>query len=405
MELLSDRYLISPNSRRTCGSWSSSRVSFVCILLFLVAGIDSWNLQLHGGTIVSGATAASGRSASRTVESICKNGAENETTCTCAASVPKGHDTSVLTGSRPEESTESSPKTAELVFSGPTNTLTLICEGGGTPVPNPATSPSDKVCPSSAEIDKCSKNQDSGNNPVSITTLLTGENADLIKWVDNKATHNKKSYSLTIPGVNLPLTDKAFSVGCLTNGDASTVACKVTVNLVKLSQTTGDTVECAYGATSNAYRQQVTLSPTQNTLTLVCGKDSAILPTAYQTIFCSAGNAQESCSDTYQSIMPQYEEDWWTLSPSESGTYHLEIPSDMFPEEEKRIVVGCKYTQSASGPGQRDEGEVAAKNRICNVDVTIAASKSAASDAIVPSVMFSGLSSVVMLGVGFPFLN
>ncbi|KFG28361.1 SAG-related sequence SRS10 [Toxoplasma gondii RUB] len=172
-----------------------------------------------------------------------------------------------------------------------------------------------------------------------------------------------------------------------------------------VSQTIRNTIVCAYGANSNACRQQVTLSPTQNSLILICGKDSATLPTKFQKNFCPTGTeAEASCAETYQSINPQYEESWWTESTSARGTYKLEIPTDKFLEEGQKIVICTKDSQS---PGQthRDAGDAASGKSICIVDVTIPANTSGTSDVIIPSPLRMTVSAVVVLGVGFLFLN
>ncbi|CBZ49735.1 srs domain-containing protein [Neospora caninum Liverpool] len=395
---LGDRYSISLDRRRSYGFGSSCRATFGCLLLFfVVAGVDCGSMRRNGSAVVPTVGAASGQdsepSTGENANNICQSESEGVTVCTCVESEGRGRQVSKVPG----ESPVSTLKEASLTFSGSTNKLTLICDGKHVPDYSKG-----KVCPADADMSKCRNDgSPAENQPVSLADLLSGENPASIHWINDTAPQGKKSYSLTIPGSNLPLSEKAFSVGCMkkTNSDAS---CKVTVNLVKLSQTTGNTVECAYGATSNASRQQVTLSPTQNTLTLICGNDSAILPTDYRTHFCSTGNAQESCAETYESIIPQYEDSWWTTSSPENGTYKLAIPSDMFPEEEKRIVVGCKYAQSKAG---KAEGGGTSTSSICNVDVTISASTSAASGASVPSVKGMALSTAVVLGAGFLFLN
>ncbi|CBZ49739.1 srs domain-containing protein [Neospora caninum Liverpool] len=393
MELLSDRYLRYLSNRRSFGSGSRCRASFACTLMFLLVVFDYADMKREAGVFVSGVLAATGQSSEATAESICQSDGENTTICTCADSQ------TIVSGL--SAGAANSLKEASLTFSGPTNKLTLICEGKH--VPDYSTTGKGKVCPANADLNKCGNNgSPPANQPISLADLLRGENAASINWVGDTASSDNKSFSLTVPGNNLPLSDKAFSVGCMKTNPNSNVSCKVTVNLVKLSETTGNTVECAYGATSNASRQQVTLSPTQNTLTLICGNDSDILPTDYRTHFCSTGNAQESCAETYESIIPQYEDSWWTTSSPENGTYKLAIPSDMFPEEEKRIVVGCKYAQSKAG---KADGGGETTTSICNVDVTISASTSAASDASVPSVKCMALSTAVVLGAGFLFLN
>ncbi|CBZ49737.1 srs domain-containing protein [Neospora caninum Liverpool] len=400
---LGNRYSISLDHRRSNGSGSRCRVTFGCLLLFfVVAGVDCGGMRRNGSVVVPMVGAASGQdsepSTGENANNICQSESEGVTVCTCVESEGKVRQVSRAGAEAPV----STLKEASLTFSGPTNQLTLICEGKHVPDYS-STDQKGKVCPADADMSKCRNDgSPAATQPVSLADLLRGENAASINWIGDTASSDNKSFSLTVPGNNLPLSDKAFSVGCMKKSGNSDASCKVTVNLVKLSQTTGNTVECAYGATSNASRQQVTLSPTQNTLTLICGNDSDILPTDYRTHFCSTGNAQESCAETYESIIPQYEDSWWTTSSPENGTYKLAIPSDMFPEEEKRIVVGCKYAQSKAG---KADGGGETTSSICNVDVTISASTSAASDASVPSVKCMALSTAVVLAVVFLFLN
>ncbi|KEP61239.1 UNVERIFIED_CONTAM: SAG-related sequence SRS10 [Hammondia hammondi] len=369
-----------------------------------VAAVDDADMHRHGSFLVPGVCAAAGLGArpdtGESAHSICHGEGDNVTVCTCVDS--KGEN--IQRAGESEEAPVVSIKTADLVFSGQTNKLTLICEGAH--VPDNSVNGADKVCHRGADIDKCAEGASIPSNAsISIKQLLTGEKAESIKWLANPDHENNKSYSLTISGNNLPLTDKAFSVGCLNKGNTSKAACKVTVTLAKVSQTTGNTVECAYGANSNASRQQVTLSPTQNSLILICGKDSAILPTKYKKNFCPTGTeAEASCAETYKSIIPQYEESWWSESTSATGTYKLEIPTDKFPEKGQKIVIGCKDAQS---PGQthRDAGDAASGKSICNVDVTIAGNTGGTSDVAIPSPTRMTVSAVVVLGVGFLFLN
>ncbi|PFH36097.1 SAG-related sequence [Besnoitia besnoiti] len=281
------------------------------------------------------------------------------TTCTCSDAA------AAASAAAASESKQSA------TLSKDTNILSVNCSGGLQFAPT-----GDKhtmVCSAEAgDLKQCN---------VEIVELLAGTPND-VKWkaCDTQERNGKPScQTLTIPQDNLPFVDQKFAVGC-TGEDSTKKVCKVDVTLKAIaSATNGQTVTCAYGAGSNESRQVVTLNPSKNSFTLVCGDKGTVLPTNYDTKFCSSDPAGTSttCDGDYQSILPGFENGWWKKDdPDTPKSFTLSIPVDKFPKEQAKMVVACQQTTpKSSSKIAKDE---IATSSVCRVDVTIEASAFAA---------------------------
>ncbi|PFH36098.1 SAG-related sequence [Besnoitia besnoiti] len=212
---------------------------------------------------------------------------------------------------------------------------------------------------------------------------LLGGDPSSVKWEackEEKAKGAEKCKTLTVPQTNLPFVDQRFAVGCTEEPNNNNKLCRIPVTIkARASATNGQTVTCAYGAGSNESRQAVTLNPSKNSFTLVCGEKGTVLPTNYDTKFCPSDPAGTSttCDGDYQSILPGFENGWWKKDdPDTPKSFTLSIPVDKFPKEQAKMVVACQQTKTKSGSGSPAEG--AATSSVCTVDVTIEASAFAA---------------------------
>ncbi|PFH36091.1 SAG-related sequence [Besnoitia besnoiti] len=222
------------------------------------------------------------------------------------------------------------------------------------------------VCPAEFNtLDDCT---------LDILKLLGGAPKD-VKWkaCDTQERNGKPScQTLTIPQDNLPFVDESFAVGCATVNNGK--VCKIPVTMkARASETNGQTVTCAYGADSNTSRQAVTLSPSKNSFTLVCGDKGTVLPTNYDTKFCYSDpdDTSTTCDGDYQSILPGFENSWWKKVAPTANSFTLSIPVEKFPKEPAKMVVACQQiTKIADSKGV---AEGAATSSVCRVDVTIEA--------------------------------
>ncbi|PFH36093.1 SAG-related sequence [Besnoitia besnoiti] len=295
-----------------------------------------------------------------------------ETTCTCGGQVGE-------TG-----------KNWSAILSKKTNILTLKCGEQMQCVPQAA---GGKVCSASSdELTSCD---------IDLHTLLAGNTKDA-EW---KACPNEGNETtcmkLSLLEENLPSVDQTFAVGCTGSPAKQNVKCKVAVTVeARPSVTEGQTVTCAYGASSNPTRQAVTLSPTQNSFTLVCGDKGEVLPKNYEDVFCSSElkGDQDVCKGDYTSILQAYQKNWWEHDKKANvNSYKLSIPVDKFPTEQSKIVVGCQQKESSSEEMKTTEDAV--KSALCTVDVTIEAS-SASSWSVISGYVFALLVGSCTAAVG-----
>ncbi|PFH36075.1 SAG-related sequence [Besnoitia besnoiti] len=287
--------------------------------------------------------------AAQKVFAECKPGA-NEITCTCS-----------------EASDQQVEETMSATLSQKQNVMKLVCK------PDMACAPeglSKKVCKATDST------LDQGTCDEELSRLLAGSQRD-VSWeeVKEKIQLQGESKSLTVPPQNFPFVDEQFAVGCKASDNEK--KCTFTVTLAaRPTATDGQTVTCAYGASSNQSHQKIKLNPTQNSFTLVCGEKGEVLPTRYEEGFCSSGlkGDEESCEGSYTSVLPGYEAKWWSKHDADNS-YTLSIPNDKFPAEEAKLIVGCR--QKPSSDPAKGATAAAVSSTVCNVDVTIEASSSA----------------------------
>ncbi|PFH36807.1 SAG-related sequence [Besnoitia besnoiti] len=206
-----------------------------------------------------------------------------------------------------------------------------------------------------------------------VKTLLYDETKAL-QWTEGKEGEpSKNTKVLSIPKDNFPFVDGQFLVGC--SDDSSTTKCKVAVTVAaRATETKDQQVTCSYGKDSNKKHQTITLSPSQNSFTLVCGEKGEIVQTNYKKTYCDVSEenaAVKDCHGKYRDILPGYEEGWWTDGEEKSFTFT--IPEDKFPKVGAKMMVQCQKVVEEKP--QEKELQVPApappQDSVCSVDVTI----------------------------------
>ncbi|PFH36104.1 SAG-related sequence [Besnoitia besnoiti] len=279
---------------------------------------------------------------------------DNGTKCTCHAS-----------------DTSSEAKSLTAALSQKKNLLEVVCKSPLAPAP--AALAGALVCAAGADcLTECTAVK--SPSCIDVVSLLSGTREN-VKWKSNpeEVRDVEQSKTLTIPFENFPYTDGHFFVGCTDKNTTTKCTVAVTVE-ARVSTTAGQIVTCAYGAGSNLSHQAVTLSQSQNSFTLVCGEEGEVLPTKYETAYCSA-DAGADCSEDYKSVIPAYERSWWAKN-NDGRSFTLSVPVDKFPTDQTKIVVGCRYKGDSKGSKNSDKD--ASGPTVCSVDVTIEASASAA---------------------------
>ncbi|CBZ52219.1 SRS domain-containing protein [Neospora caninum Liverpool] len=277
-----------------------------------------------------------------------------------------------------------------------TNVLQVSCQGDLQCAPGGLSD--ENVCPENTEhLHQCKTTGGDSSRCIDVNDLLT-DSGNSVTWVEGANTAGHTTKKLTIPTERFPLTDKKFVVGCV-NRAKSADSCKVAVTLAARATAKNDqTVTCAYGASSNKEPQTITLSPSQNTFTLVCGTDGDILPSTYQKKYCSSSenNTTSACEEKdYTSIITTYQETWWQKTPEGTNAYTLEIPPNDFPAEPANIVVGCKKTATTTLKVEEDPSETDSLS-VCKVVVTIEALANSSS-----ATMSGVMASLALGGVAF----
>ncbi|CBZ51157.1 srs domain-containing protein [Neospora caninum Liverpool] len=275
------------------------------------------------------------------------------------------------------DNTDPTPQALAATLSEDQNVLKVSCKNNELQCA-PEQLNGDKVCPQSArKLHECgSSNGSSACIPLSDILVEPGKN---VTWKPDttEASSDSATQQLTVPPENFPYTDKKFVVGCVKKSHDDTDKCRVTVTVAaRASAKKGQTVTCAYGTSSNKEPQTITLSPSQNAFTLVCGADGEIVPSTYQQHYCdsSENGATSDCQERdYTSILTAYQDTWW--QQTENSSYTLQIPPTDFPEEPANIMVGCKKTK-ISKRGQTSETD---PSTVCKVLVTIEASPNSSS--------------------------
>ncbi|CBZ54362.1 SRS domain-containing protein [Neospora caninum Liverpool] len=267
-------------------------------------------------------------------------------------------------------------------------TATLVCSGeNNEAVPKGMK----KVC-SAGEgqtVAKCKSHED-GTVQVTLESLLGSSRS--IEWRKTTQTleeqNNGEEWTLELQEADLPLSDKAFFVGCDKNeahqllsleGKAA-VDCKVDVNVKARpsSVTDNNVVTCAYGKDSNPEPLKVEMTTENNTLTIQCGSEGSLNPESYATQYCDLQGELENCTlKTFEDILPTFAASWWSKGDN-SRSATLTIPQTDFPESEQQFRVGCVYKNETSGGpkpaakgAKTGEAHAAATTSNCNVIVTV----------------------------------
>ncbi|PFH36819.1 SAG-related sequence [Besnoitia besnoiti] len=265
-------------------------------------------------------------------------------------------------------------KTMEADLSQDANKLQIMCKGELKGSPKELEG--EAVCPASTNKKcKCddvpkSRGEDE-TTCIKIGDLLSA-NAGAVSWRAVSVQNSKeKPKLLTIPTDSFALVDEGFVVGCVDQLNTDT-KCKVTVTL-KARATVMDNrkVICAYGAESNGEHKAITLSPSQNSFTLVCGEKGEIVPANYVDAFCPLSEGSTTvatpCGGDYKTILAGYETAWWSDKPE--GSFSFTIPKDKFPESGAKLMFQCQKKSDDSQ--QKPKAEVAKGPSVCSVDVTI----------------------------------
>ncbi|CBZ54532.1 SRS domain-containing protein [Neospora caninum Liverpool] len=275
------------------------------------------------------------------------------------------------------DNTDESPQTFAATLSEDQTVLQVSCKSNAQLQCAPEQLNGDKVCPATAsKLNQCgSSNSSSASIPLSDILVDPGKS---VTWSRDTTESSDQctTQQLTVPKQNFPYTDKKFVVGCVQKS-GNTDQCTVTVTVAaRASAKNGQTVTCAYGTSSNKEPQTITLSPSQNAFTLVCGTDGEIVPSTYQQHYCDSsenGTTGDCQERDYTSILTAYQDTWW--QQTENSSYTLQIPPTDFPEEPANIMVGCKKSK-VSKRGQTSETE---PSTVCKVLVTIEASPNSSS--------------------------
>ncbi|PFH36168.1 SAG-related sequence [Besnoitia besnoiti] len=225
---------------------------------------------------------------------------------------------------------------------------------------------------------------------------------DTIQWTDVSTPGIKKA--LHLESQQLPLTDKAFFVGCHKTPEDTPQKCKVTVNILARESTAEENVaKCAYGAASNnASPLKVDLSEANNTMELVCGNEGSIHPLSYTAKFCT-DKGMDNCSEEYKDILPDFDAAWWTPGEGGGESAKLTIPAAGFPAEDQSFYIGCLHkTQQTESPpvsSSTTPGDAAAVFSPCSVLVTVKAASSDASAVPEASAATAAAAGVALTGI------
>ncbi|CBZ54366.1 SRS domain-containing protein [Neospora caninum Liverpool] len=290
--------------------------------------------------------------------------------------------TCVLTGG---QRSETQTPTA-LTLSKENLAATLRCTGANNEaVPQEMT----EVCSAtvtSPTVATC-KGTNSGGTRVALNTLLGSSRG--IVWQKTSPTAepatNGEERTLQLQETDLPLSDKAFFVGCDKKSTevpepSPTTGCRVDVNVKARPSSVADNnvVICAYGKDSNPEPLHVEMTTDKNTLTIQCGSEGSLNPESYATRYCDLQGELENCaSKSFQDILTTFATSWWSKG-DDSRSATLTIPQTDFPESEQQFRVGCVYKNETSGGpkpaakgAKTGEAHAAATTSNCNVIVTV----------------------------------
>ncbi|PFH36805.1 SAG-related sequence [Besnoitia besnoiti] len=249
-----------------------------------------------------------------------------------------------------------------------------------------------KVCSANfADLAQCKLKSDK-SGCIDVNTLLLSTSPPVNWQPSTNVPGGDQPKVLSVPKEKLPYIDGQFIVGC-SDSKGSTTKCKVAVTVAaRATETKDQQVTCSYGKDSNKKHQTITLSPSQNSFTLVCGEKGEIVQTNYKKTYCDVSEenaAVKDCHGKYKDILPGYEEAWWTDGEEKSFTFT--IPEDKFPMAGAKMMVQC---QKAEEKQVKDPTAPAPQPSVCSVDVIIE-SAGVPSSASVPFV--SGLCNMIVL--------
>ncbi|PFH36803.1 SAG-related sequence [Besnoitia besnoiti] len=301
----------------------------------------------------------------------------------------------VVEGARTKCTCEKQPTTApdlKATISEETNELEIYCKGGLNYAPEGLLG--SKVCSADADDVTTCKAKESKPGCINVNALLVAASTPVEWQPSTSITDQDKSKVLNIPKDKIPYVDEEFHVGCSENN--STTKCKVAVTITARTTKTKDrTVTCAYGHDSNKKHQMITLSPSQNTFTLVCGAKGEIVQKSYKSAYCGVSEKDtpvRDCPGKYTDILPGYEERWWTDGKEKSFTFT--IPEDKFPTARAKMMVQCQKEEVKTREPATPQAEATFKPSVCSVDVTI---ESAGSASLAPPSFILGLSTIMLL--------
>ncbi|KEP60434.1 UNVERIFIED_CONTAM: SAG-related sequence SRS16C [Hammondia hammondi] len=251
---------------------------------------------------------------------------------------------------------------------------------------------------------------ESAGTEVTLKDLL--ETDRTVNWKVNEQreeSNKSQKWSLELLNEDLPLSDKAFVVGCQatsTTGGKSgkTAACKLTVNVEARASSLAENnvVTCAYGKGSNPNPVEVEMSTEENTLTINCGSDGSLQPTAYAEEYCVADSKDVNRCSTkrFVEIFPKFLKSWWATETHKRNSATLTIPQTDLPEADQQFLLGCVPNKTVPEDPMKDpesETEIGALTS-CTVLVTVKAASSASHASPTVEMMIAAFSAAAVTG-------
>ncbi|KFG43447.1 SAG-related sequence SRS16B [Toxoplasma gondii RUB] len=235
---------------------------------------------------------------------------------------------------------------------------------------------------------------ESGDTAVSVQVPLKDVlgTTSVVQWTDNSTeqkTTKAQKWTLKLNEEDLPISDKTFDVGCTytTAGKAAanSAVCQLTVNVkARASSVADNVVTCSYGADSNSEDLKVDMTTARNTVTIDCGSEGTLNPTANSAQYCNPQNkVLQDCKENFVNILPKFVTSWWT-NPKSGNVSILTIPAADFPESEQQFRLGCvpNTAQQSDPQGTRDDKQNQVQSptsalTTCSVLVSVKAASSA----------------------------
>ncbi|CBZ50536.1 srs domain-containing protein [Neospora caninum Liverpool] len=275
--------------------------------------------------------------------------------------------------------------TAALTLSKENLSVTLQCSGNKNAAVPEELEQVCKATTTAAKVAECKTNSPK-EKQITLKTLLGTTRS--IQWEKTNNSDNQgERRTLTLQESDLPLTDKAFFVGCDENNQERVqgqTECKVNVNVKARASSVGDgnVVTCAYGKDSNPKPLEVEMSTENNALTIDCGSEGSLYPTTEShTEYCDPRNKDvQNCTNKFVDILPTFVTSWWTTGPTDNSD-KLTIPETDFPETDQQFRLTCVPNESTAPPAAKavvvgkgdDESpeQAGASTSNCSVIVTV----------------------------------